>query len=569
MRVLKWIAILVVIILFVGAAVGWNIVDKKIVTLREKIEKKITLVDVKYAFFPLQITVGEMRIHSGFATLQSCVIPVSLSALRNDVKSFSLFCDRGGVTLTSKQVVTTGKRSAKKAKRFLFPQNFNVDLTVNHFKIEVQNISKSLPLSAYLSSSAFSARWGDESETLLLSFSPESSSFSVDVNLFEVSFSHKEATVSAKVGGWCRGKKGEELTATCDLYCKEIAITHPTLDATALQLPFLRIEGAVTINVAARHCFIKKGRLSLGSLDGGFTFSCRDNDYDLSLFSNNLRLVDLATLISAPQLRHYRVGGEIVVSMAGIGTISPLTIEDVDITGEVINPTQESDRLNWLFAPFSHPLLLEDGTEREIAVNRLQEGEFLLMDLIPVYLPWSIVLSEDAGFYLHHGVDFAEINQVAVEINTKQRFRGGSTITQQLAKNLFLTRDRTLVRKFKELLLAIEIDATLSKRRQLNIYLSIVEWAPGVYGVEEASEFYFGKIAEDLTVLEAAYLASIISCPTKCSVHFYKQRVPDGWMKRVYRIVELLYQHEKISTEKYIEALNQTILFRPFSKSAP
>lgn len=567
MRAAKWIVIFFLVGSLVGAVIGWNIIDDKIVTFRENIEKRITLLDVKYAFFPLQISVGKMRTPSGSITLQSCVIPVSLSALRNDVKTLSICCDRGGATFASKQIVSGEKGGVKKSKRFLFPKSFNIDLTVNHFKVDVQNISKSLPLSAHLSADTLSARWGDESETLLLSFSPENSSFSVDVNLFGVSFSHEEATVSAKVGGWCRGKKGKELTATCDLYCKEIAITHPTLDATALQLPFLRIEGAVTINPAARHYFIKKGRLSLGSLDGGFTFSCRNNDYDLSLFSNNLRLVDLATLISAPQLRHYRVGGEIVVSMAGIGTISPLTIEDVDITGEVIGSTQESDRLNWLFESFSHTLLLEDGTEREIAVNRVQEGEFFLIDLIPSYLPWSIVLSEDAGFYLHHGVDFAEINQVAVEINTKQRVRGGSTITQQLAKNLFLTRDRTLVRKFKELLLAIEIDATLSKRRQLNIYLSIVEWAPGVYGAEQASEFYFGKIPEDLTVLEAAYLASIISCPTKCSVHFYKQRVPDGWMKRVYRIVELLYQHEKIPTEKYIEALNQTISFRPFSKS--
>ena len=562
MRKTLFVIVVIGLLSFAAALVARSFFYKKINLVRAKIEKRVVISDLDYTLFPLQIVAKEIKTSSSSFSLHSCSIPLSLALLSQKTAEISILCKSGTLNISPKQLITAGKRRKNNKNQSGFLSNYKLNLFINHFASSFQNISKNMPLEAHISRQKLSARWGGEADTLLVNISLPTNSFSIDFDSFALSFLYKGATISAKVGGWCRGEKKENFEGTCDIYCKDISAVHPTLDSTALHLPFLRIQGDITLNRASKHCFVKKGRLSLGSLSGGFTFSCRENDFDLSLFSNKLRLADLATLLDSPQLQRYRTSGEIVLSIAGIGNLSPFHIEDVDIDGDVINPVQSSDRLEWLLAPFTYHALLADGSEKLIPVNKIEGGEFLLIDMLPVFVPWSIVLSEDAGFYRHHGVDFAEINQVALEINEKNRFRGGSTITQQLAKNLLLTRDRTLVRKFKELLLAIEIDATLSKRRQLNIYLAIVEWAPGVYGIENAAQFYFGKGAESLSVVEAAYLATIISCPTKCSVHFYKQKVPDGWMKRVYRIVELLYQHEKISTEEYIDALNSDIFFR-------
>ncbi|MCK5809345.1 penicillin-binding protein [bacterium] len=567
----KTVLIIFILTLFIvsSSLAIHSFINNRIDVFRSKIEQKLVVKNLDYTIVPLQIMVDEVRTHSSSGSLQLCTIPLSFNLLTGKSTEISLFCESGNALISPKQMVKREGAPKKKRKTIHFLKNYHINLFVNHFTASLKNISRNMPLELQLSRQNISARWGTKEQMILLHLSLERQSFSVDFDSIEASFLHKGATISAKVGGWCRGEKKEDITTTCDIYCKNIRATHPTLDSTALHLPFLRIQGDITLNRATKRCFIKKGRLSLGSLSGGFTISCRENDFDLSLFSNHLGLADLSTIIDAPQLHRYRTNGEIVISIASIGTLSPLHVEDIDIDGDVINPVQESDRLDWLLAPFTYHALLADGSEKLIAVNSLHSNEFLLIDLLPIFVPWSLVLSEDAGFYRHHGVDFAEINQVALEINKKKRLRGGSTITQQLAKNLLLTRDRTFVRKFNELLLAIEIDATLSKRRQLNIYLAIVEWAPGVYGIENAAKFYFGKGAESLTVLEAAYLATIISCPTKCSVHFYKQMVSDSWMKRVYRIVELLYQHEKISTEEYVRALDSTIYFRPLPHDKP
>jgi monofunctional glycosyltransferase len=123
----------------------------------------------------------------------------------------------------------------------------------------------------------------------------------------------------------------------------------------------------------------------------------------------------------------------------------------------------------------------------------------------------AVLVAEDSAFFDHEGVDFREL-RASLEANWEEgRFtRGASTITQQLAKNLYLSPSRNPVRKLKELLITRRLEAALTKRRILEIYLNVIEWGDGVFGAEAASRIYFGKPASALTAEEAALLAGAI-----------------------------------------------------------
>lgn len=134
------------------------------------------------------------------------------------------------------------------------------------------------------------------------------------------------------------------------------------------------------------------------------------------------------------------------------------------------------------------------------------------------YLPRAVVAAEDAKFCSHHGVDWDALREVMDDAEEGEVSRGGSTITQQVAKNLFLWSGRSYLRKALELPLALWIDAILSKRRILELYLNIAELGPsGQFGAEAAANYAFGRSAAVLTPREAALLASILPNPVKRS----------------------------------------------------
>lgn len=171
---------------------------------------------------------------------------------------------------------------------------------------------------------------------------------------------------------------------------------------------------------------------------------------------------------------------------------------------------------------------------------------------IPAALKKAVVASEDANFYSHEGVDYEAIREAIKADWRKGKFvHGGSTITQQLAKNLFLTREKTLVRKVKEFVLARRMDDALSKSRILELYLNVVELGPMVYGIGHAANYYFGKPAPALTVRECAFLASMLPGPKVYDPYRKMDRV----MKRSDRILRRMVAARMISPEEYDAAI--------------
>ena len=142
-----------------------------------------------------------------------------------------------------------------------------------------------------------------------------------------------------------------------------------------------------------------------------------------------------------------------------------------------------------------------------------------------VWTPWhgisenlkhAVLVAEDGGFYRHKGVDW-ESTKKAIETDWKQRrfAKGGSTITQQVARNLYLSPSKNPLRKIKEILIARRLEKELGKRRIFELYLNIAEWGKGIWGAEAAAQAYFGHSAADLTPEEAAALAAALPSPRR------------------------------------------------------
>jgi monofunctional glycosyltransferase len=131
----------------------------------------------------------------------------------------------------------------------------------------------------------------------------------------------------------------------------------------------------------------------------------------------------------------------------------------------------------------------------------------------------AVLVTEDSRFWTHEGIDFDEMKEsMEVNIERMEFARGGSTITQQLAKNLYLSPSKNPIRKVREFLIARQLEAELSKQRILELYLNVIEWGDGIFGADGAARTYFHKSASDLTASESALLAAAITNPHVFSI---------------------------------------------------
>jgi monofunctional biosynthetic peptidoglycan transglycosylase len=139
---------------------------------------------------------------------------------------------------------------------------------------------------------------------------------------------------------------------------------------------------------------------------------------------------------------------------------------------------------------------------------------FVPLQRISKDLQHAVLASEDERFFEHHGIDWTEVHKVVDrDLDRGKLGRGASTITQQLVKNLFLSTSRSMVRKAIEFTLAAPADFILGKQRELELYLNVIEWGPGVYGAEAAANYYYGTPAARVGREQAARLAAVIPAP--------------------------------------------------------
>ncbi len=168
------------------------------------------------------------------------------------------------------------------------------------------------------------------------------------------------------------------------------------------------------------------------------------------------------------------------------------------------------------------------------------EWRWVSSDSISVNLKKAVLVAEDLSFFNHTGFDTHEIRIAAREAIQGKRVRGASTLTQQLAKNLWLSPSRSPDRKLREIILTRQLESHLSKRRILEIYLNVVEFGPAIYGAEAAANRYFDMTAADLGPEQAARLAASLPRPSKWHPGIESR----GYEKSVRRILALMEQSE-------------------------
>jgi len=161
-----------------------------------------------------------------------------------------------------------------------------------------------------------------------------------------------------------------------------------------------------------------------------------------------------------------------------------------------------------------------DRAGQEVGRRGIKHNDSVAFDELPKYLIEAVVATEDRRFFDHFGIDpIGTLRALTVNAKANSVVQGGSSITQQLAKNVFLSNERTLIRKIKEAYLALWLEGHLSKREILQLYLDRVYMGGGTFGVQAASEFYFDKSVRDLTLSEASMLAGLFKAPTKYAPH--------------------------------------------------
>ena len=185
-----------------------------------------------------------------------------------------------------------------------------------------------------------------------------------------------------------------------------------------------------------------------------------------------------------------------------------------------------------------------------------QPGTYLTLDNIPLHLQQALIATEDARFYRHHGVDFEGIARALfTNIQDRQFSEGGSTITQQLVKNLFLSQEKTLSRKVEEVILAVALENHFSKEEILEMYLNRIYYGSGAYGIAAAAEVYYGKKVSDLSLAESALLVGLPQAPSVYSPYTNFTAAK----QRQSAVLDLMVRHGFISSSIAEKAKRQPI----------
>ncbi|WP_319563116.1 biosynthetic peptidoglycan transglycosylase [Marispirochaeta sp.] len=183
---------------------------------------------------------------------------------------------------------------------------------------------------------------------------------------------------------------------------------------------------------------------------------------------------------------------------------------------------------------------------------------YIYLEEMSPWIPLAVLTCEDGDFFFHDGINWLTFRH-AVERNISSGGIevGASTLTMQLIKNLFLNRERVISRKIHEAFLVylLERDARVSKERILELYINLVEFGPGIIGINEASRHFFGKDPMDISINEAVWMASILPAPRRYYSMYREGRVPDSWWNHMQRYLDVMLERGRLTEEEYRQAL--------------
>ena len=358
------------------------------------------------------------------------------------------------------------------------------------------------------------------------------------------------------------GARGARLGALADHDDDELQLGDPTDVTIRFDGTWRRAGGVVEIPEV-------HGMLAGADLSGSIALRDLDTDpvVDLALGVQHLNFAQLlgASGLGVPESLGMAPGGG-----RDLGSVSI----DLRVRGRPADPASLSVSPKIEFKPPRQmpPAILRlrgdfifspqdgSGPHRPIDVSPASPDFIALRDVPPLFVR-TLLLSEDASFYGHRGIDLREL-PAALLTNWSRggAARGASTITQQLAKNLFLSRDKQLGRKLQELAITFLLESALGKNRILEIYLNIIEWGPDLRGLRPAARSYFGREPVALTPAQMAFLVAIIPGPIKYQSSFAHGTPGPGLRSLIDELLAKLRSVDAIGEEEYRKALDEPIV---------
>ncbi len=332
----------------------------------------------------------------------------------------------------------------------------------------------------------------------------------------------------------------ELLLANAEIAIPRLALTPLTLDGTELQ-----VNGEVAEHAFATEISVRRGEAHMDvsmHLDGGDDTEADEDRGDVLSVELKLPRTGCAELLAAvpmslrPALDGMGVTGQLAANWK---VAVPLAMpRQLTLAGDLDNQCKITAE-----PPLADTRALRG--EGPVLLPALAPGAatptFRALDHIPPVVVSTVLASEDGRFYQHPGVDLLQIRRaLAHDLEVGAPGRGGSTITQQVAKNLFLSGERTLGRKLEEAVIAWRLEHVLNKHRILELYLNLVEMAPDVYGVTDGAKHWFHKDLAALTPDEVAELTAMLPAP--------KRGMDDAWRKRYEQLRTRLRTHRAAAT---------------------
>ncbi|MBL7714908.1 MAG: transglycosylase domain-containing protein [Bdellovibrionales bacterium] len=205
----------------------------------------------------------------------------------------------------------------------------------------------------------------------------------------------------------------------------------------------------------------------------------------------------------------------------------------------------------------NYPVIKYNGRDKPFSVSwhRNKPDRWVGLQEISREAIGAVLVSEDWAFFSHDGYDANQIKEALKDSMEEGHLtRGASTITQQVVKNVFLARDRNLWRKLKELMLAVQLEDTVGKRRILETYLNIAEWGEGIFGIGAAASFYFHKAPSQLTAKEGAFLAMLLPSPKRYSQSYRDRRLTDYARSTIRAIMQKMEKANYLSSDERARA---------------
>jgi penicillin-binding protein 1A len=357
------------------------------------------------------------------------------------------------------------------------------------------------------------------------------------------SLSLDDGSFFGEVSGTLSGKK---LAARGTISLVQTKLRWPRLADDAVGPLDLSAHGEVAVDLGRRTLALHQVRLSANKAEVLVDASVADDrafEVEVRLVQLDMRsAIETFPVALRPPPQAPRVEGALSgdLEVRGVlGKWDDLQIQRAELDlGGLKEAAQHQEVPSFLQRPFEFTPGNQEPPERTFEVGP-GNPHFTPTATLPPYVVRAVVLSEDAGFYGHHGFDFDEIREsLSRDLAKGGAIRGGSTLTQQLVKNLFLSREKKLTRKIQEALVTLEVEATLSKSRILELYLNTIEWGPRLYGIGEAADRYFGEKPQELTPKQAAFLASIIPNPKKYYWYYSRGALTPNWEDRVGHILD-------------------------------